>query len=164
MDLDDLSLYQELKHFYPAIGPVVNSTRKLYKRVLAQAINEGPKATINEAFQIAQDTSSKRSSLNNSRDVTYDDVGSIHHPDLIVEQSVDEVAYDTDTDVEPTEITEAVVEEFSSKRGATRTITTRLIAVETEPDNFFWYTFTVGVIVVLMAVGGVYLFQAVSDY
>lgn len=62
LDISDAQLYEELRAFYPQLGPVVDTTRELYKKMLTRAVQAGTSpspslSTLNRS-SVEQDTTS----------------------------------------------------------------------------------------------------------
>ena len=157
IDLSDDDLHSELRAYYPNIGPVVDSTRGLYKKMLIKAREEGA----NPAVLAPRIITRNKSDEDNLQDET-------------AQQEQDESSDNEDIQlaqiIDAAEITESAYEEMDLTEGAScgsfrKTVRVSRIAVEDEEqDNFFRRALIIGIAVVIVSVGALYVLRAVTDY
>lgn len=160
IELTDQQLYSQLRHYRPEIGPVVDTTRELYTKMLLRALDD-------QNDQSLLSSPSGRNQPPSSNDVTPE----VPTPHTTVEAVVDDLG-DEEVDHEGSDIeflTESAVEDdnfsrHSLNRSYQHAHKSRLVIEEELPENhFFAKAFLVGLALVLISVFILYLLRSASD-
>lgn len=154
-NLTDQQLYQQLRQYRPEIGPVVDSTRKLYTKMLIRARQEHD----GNSSLPASLPSHKSNRSQQGFDDGGDDDGNLDEEAKLLEQALDDLDEEECSD-DPEYLTESAVEDTSGHSSYNRSFksTTRIVVEEELVENhFFAKAFLGGLGLVLLFVFTLYL-------
>jgi len=163
--IDDDTLHSELKVFYPNIGPVVNTTRELYRKMLEKAQLEAANVVSVERSEQRAPSMDRASPREVSFSDPLDDRDGSTEDD---EDDDDELTRSIDASDIIEGGADGSMDNLSqhSLSPTTGRRKIRTITIEEEPavDNFFTKSLVIGLIVVGIAVGALWMLRAVTDF